>query len=67
MSFDRDLVTVWREEDAATAAANRRRAAGKAAMRRAQKTPPGTKPTAKDGSGREPIGWDEFESEGLLQ
>ena len=30
--LDRDLVTVWREEDAMTAAENRRRAAGKAAL-----------------------------------
>ncbi|TGQ78175.1 hypothetical protein EN851_35395, partial [Mesorhizobium sp. M8A.F.Ca.ET.208.01.1.1] len=33
----RDLVTVWREEDAATAAENRRRAATKAALKRARK------------------------------
>ena len=36
--LDRDLVTVWREEDAMTAAENRRRAAGKAALTRAQKS-----------------------------
>jgi hypothetical protein len=35
--LDRDLVTVWREQDAATAAENRRRAAGKAAMKGAQR------------------------------
>lgn len=35
--LDRDLVTVWRNEDAATAAENRRRAAAKAAIKRAQK------------------------------
>jgi hypothetical protein len=36
--LDRDLVTVWREEDAMTAAENRRRAAGKAALARARKS-----------------------------
>ncbi|TPJ74651.1 hypothetical protein FJ471_01480 [Mesorhizobium sp. B2-7-1] len=36
--LDRDLVTGWREEDAARAAENRRRAAVKAALKRAQKS-----------------------------
>ena len=35
--LDRDLATVWREEDARTAADNRRRAAGKAALKRAKR------------------------------
>ena len=65
--LDRDLVTVWREEDAATAVEKRRRAAGKAAMTRAQRGRRGTKSSAKDVSGRTPVGWDEFESEGLLR
>lgn len=36
--LDRDLVSVWRGEDAAATTENRRRAAGKAAMKRAQKS-----------------------------
>jgi len=63
--LDRDLVTVWRQEDAMTAAENRRRAAGKAALARARKS-------AADGdivepSDETPAGWEEFESEGFLR
>ncbi len=35
--LDRDLVTVWREDDAIAAVENRRRAAAKAALKRARK------------------------------
>ncbi|MBX3582854.1 MAG: hypothetical protein KF810_13245 [Rhizobiaceae bacterium] len=63
--LDRDLVTVWREVDAMTAAENRRRAAGKAALSRARKAAAGG--TTVEASGETPAGWDEFESEGLLR
>jgi hypothetical protein len=69
--LDRDLVTVWREEDAIAAAENRRRAAGKAALKRAQKN--GRKAVAAPDSTRGEMsrqklkGWDEFERDGLLR
>ena len=69
--LDRDLVTVWREEDAMTAAENRRRAAGKAAMTRARKS--GRKAASASDSTREKVsrqklqGWEEFESDGPLR
>jgi hypothetical protein len=69
--LDRDLVTVWREEDAIAAAENRRRAAGKAALKRAQKS--GRKAASAPDSSRDEVsrqklkGWDEFESDGLLR
>ena len=44
--LDRDLVTVWREEDAMTVAENRRRAAGKAALTRAKNSGRKAAPTA---------------------
>ena len=63
--LDRDLVTVWREEDAVVAAENRRRAAGKAALSRARKVAAnGVKVEAADET---PEGWEEFESEGFLR
>jgi hypothetical protein len=63
--LDGDLVTVWRDDDAVTAAENRRRAAGKAAIARKRKVAP-------DGPGDEGRhqtlrNWDEFESEGFLR
>ena len=69
--LDRDLVTVWREDDAMKAAENRRRAAGKAALTRAQKS--GGKATSVPDSTRDEVsrqklqGWDQFESNGLLR
>ncbi|RWE20486.1 MAG: hypothetical protein EOS41_28590 [Mesorhizobium sp.] len=69
--LDRDLVTVWRDEDAATAAQNRRRAAAKAAIKRAQKR--GREPPHSAGSGRDESskaklrGSEDFESDGLLR
>ncbi|WP_246505791.1 hypothetical protein [Mesorhizobium silamurunense] len=69
--LDRDLVTVWREEDAATAAESRRRAAGKAAMKRALKSGGGavdsTKNDREDKSHSKLRGWEDFESSGLLR
>lgn len=67
--LDRDLATVWREEDAATAAENRRRAAGKAALKRAQEK--GRKKTSALGRTLAPSpelkGWDDFDIDGLLR
>jgi hypothetical protein len=69
--LDRDLVTVWREEDAIVAAENRRRGAGRAALTRAKKAAgePGRAHdhTHDTGSRQAPEGWEEFESEGLLR
>ena len=67
--LDRDLVTVWREEDAMTVAENRRRAAGKAALTRAKNC--GRKAARAgppDDLSRQKLqGWEEFESDGLLR
>ena len=69
--LDRDLVSVWREEDAATAAANRRRAAGKAAIKRAQKSGRASAASpnlASGGSSHSDLrGWDDFVRDGLLR
>ena len=68
--LDRDLVAVWREEDAMRTAENRRGAAGKAALTRAQKSR--RKAASADRPGDEVSrqklqGWDEFDSDGLLR
>ncbi|SFQ18979.1 hypothetical protein SAMN03159463_05918 [Mesorhizobium sp. NFR06] len=69
--LDRDLVTLWREEDAATAADNRRRAAAKAALKRSQKK--GRVPATDIDEGREETsrpklrGWEDFGLDGLLR
>ena len=69
--LDRDLVTIWRDDDARVSADNRRRAAAKAALVRAGKraraaTPSGKGRPAGDGSpGLK--GWDEFDLDGLLR
>ncbi|AZO09502.1 MULTISPECIES: hypothetical protein [unclassified Mesorhizobium] len=68
--LDRDLVTVWREEDAATATENRRRAAAKAVLRRAQKSrrvAVDLSNSDDDASHSKLRGWEDFESEGLLR
>ncbi|RWD30241.1 MAG: hypothetical protein EOS22_07245 [Mesorhizobium sp.] len=69
--LDRDLVTVWREHDAATRAENRRRAAAKAAFKRAQKRgreAPHSARNGRDESSKAKLrGWDDSESEGLLR
>jgi hypothetical protein len=67
--LDRDLVTLWREHDAMTAADNRRRAAAKAAMARSRKQ--SEKPTKTSGDStekpsRQLRGWEDFDS-GLLK
>lgn len=69
--LDRDLVTVWREEDAEAAAENRRRAALKTKMTRALKAGGKTASTSKedldDASPTKLSGWDEFRRDGLLR
>jgi|TARA_R110002126_G_scaffold203115_6_gene350568 hypothetical protein len=69
--LDRDLIAVWREDDAETAAENRRRAAGKRALARVEKTRSKAAPVADDGpedAGRHKLkGWAEFERDGLLR
>jgi hypothetical protein len=67
--LDRDLVTVWREEDAVAAAENRRRAAGKAALKRAKRGAFNPASESQEGdTSNDPVdGWEEFESEGLLR
>ncbi|WP_258610019.1 hypothetical protein [Mesorhizobium sp. AR10] len=69
--LDRDLPTVWREQDAHEVAENRRRGAGKAALTRAGKGK-GRVRVVKgarqaDGSPPKLEGWDAFEDEGLLR
>jgi hypothetical protein len=67
--LDRDLPTVWREEDAQEVAESRRRAAGKAALTRAGKGKAAVARHAREASS--PLskleGWDAFEAEGLLR
>jgi len=68
--LDRDLPTLWREEDATAAAENRRRAAGKAALTRAgkgQRKPALASDPKKDGMYPRLKGWDEFDLDGLLR
>ena len=63
--LDRDLVSVWREEDAMTAKENRRRAAEKAALTRSRKAGPDA--LGNEVSGQTLHGWEAFESDGLLR
>lgn len=63
--LDRDLPTIWREQDAEEAARNRRRGANKAARTRADKLSQRRGKTGTDGTKLD--GWDAFEDEGLLR
>ncbi|AMJ63008.1 hypothetical protein [Bosea sp. PAMC 26642] len=69
--LDGDLLVVWREEDARTAAENRRRAAGKAALARAAKdrdSKAGDIKDHRDDGVQAPLeGWDAFVADGLLR
>ncbi|MER9314563.1 hypothetical protein NKI31_03460 [Mesorhizobium sp. M0659] len=69
--LDRDLATVWREQDVQEVAENRRRGAGKAALTRAGKGTGQARTTrnARNTDGPAPglKGWDAFEDEGLLR
>lgn len=69
--LDRDLATVWREQDAIAATENRRRGAGKAALTRAGKR---ARRVASSSGAREVEetspkleGWEEFDFDGLLR
>jgi hypothetical protein len=70
--LDRDLQTIWREEDAMTAAENRRRAAGKAALTRSRRNEPGSIGSAREktltGDAHPKLeGWEDFYFDGLLR
>jgi hypothetical protein len=69
--LDRDLVSIWRQDDATAAAENTRRAAGKAAQVRAGKL---ARKKEASSQGKKPAdaspgleGWDDFDREGLLR
>jgi hypothetical protein len=64
--LDRDLVIVWREEDAAE---NRRRAALKAKLTRSLRSDkkPSTEESPDDASRPKLSGWEEFGRDGLLR
>jgi hypothetical protein len=67
--LDRDMPTVWREEDPLVTAENRRRAAGKAAVTRAAGRASKGNGTI-GGAANTPsdlTGWEEFELDGLLR
>jgi hypothetical protein len=69
--LDRDMPSLWREQDALTAAENRRRAAGQAALTRVAKRDKSATPTesraAANLAGEQLSGWEEFELNGLLR
>jgi hypothetical protein len=69
--LDRDLPTIWREEDARQVSANRSRGAGKAALTRAGKgagtAKPGRRARTADAAASKLEGWDTFDAEGLLR
>lgn len=68
--LDRDLPTLWREEDARAAAEARRRAAGKAALTRAGKGGDRGAASQKRSGPAEALdldGWDAFAKAGLLR
>ncbi|TGS10332.1 hypothetical protein EN852_027085 [Mesorhizobium sp. M2E.F.Ca.ET.209.01.1.1] len=69
--LDRDLVAIWREEDAVSAAEARRRAAAKAAIKRAQKRvregPHSARHGRDESSEAKLRGWEDFKSDGLLR
>jgi hypothetical protein len=69
--LDRDLPSLWREEDAQHVTENRRRGAGKAALTRAGKGGEKVRGAAnnpRDDAPRPKLkGWDAFDDEGLLR
>ena len=70
--LDRDLPSLWREEDRQAAVEARRRAAGKAALKRASKgrdAPQSeAEPVSKTRAKQPKLeGWDRFQAEGLLR
>jgi hypothetical protein len=68
--LDRDLVTVWREEDAESATENRRRAALKAKLTRSLRSGGKSHPASEnnpDDASTKLQGWEEFGRDGLLR
>lgn len=67
--LDRDLIAVWREDDAERAVENRRRAAEKRvrAQKSSNKAAAATSDSPEDASRPKLKGWDEFERTGLLR
>jgi hypothetical protein len=67
--LDRDLPTIWREQDAVQAAENRRRAAGKAALTRAGKGAAAQRDKKRGAAKSEQdlAGWEDFDADGLLR
>ncbi|WP_206535308.1 hypothetical protein [Mesorhizobium sp. M7A.F.Ca.US.011.01.1.1] len=69
--LDRDLPSLWREEDAQQVTENRRRGAGKAALTRAGKGSEKVRGAGNnprdDALGPKLKGWDAFDDEGLLR
>ncbi len=69
--LDRDMPSLWREQDALAAAENRRRAAGKAALTRAgklaRKKDSASSPEPSDAASPRLKGWEEFDLDGLLR
>jgi hypothetical protein len=69
--LDRDLLSVWREDDANQKAEKRRQAAWNRALVRAEKSQPKPVSPAEDNpaeAGRHRLaGWEEFERDGLLR
>lgn len=69
--LDRDMPTIWREQDVLAAAENRRRAAGRAALARAgklaRKKDSGSSPDAAGAESLSLEGWEAFDFDGLLR
>ncbi len=69
--LDRDMPSIWREQDALVAAENRRRAAGKAALTRSgkvnRKKVLASSPRPLDAESPNLKGWEEFDRDGLLR
>ena len=66
--LDRDMPSLWREQDALAAAENRRRAAGKAAMTRAARLARKNNPApASETASPRLEGWEDFDLNGLLR
>lgn len=62
-----DLVSVWREDDAITAAENRKRAVWKAKLARAQKAENKAGKSEDNPDRPKLAGWEDFERDGLLR
>ena len=68
--LDRDMVSIWREDDAVASAENRRRAAGKAALTRAGtriKAESSRAASAAEDEASPLANWEEFDRDGFLR